>query len=212
MSGIRHIDRPFELVIAVGSQGALQAFQRILASLPASFATGVVFDLHRNDRHGMTEVLLARRAVMPVRAASDGCPLEHGTVYVAPWDRQLLVGEDRRLRTLDPDSEVSSHRFADRLLTSAAQVFGSRMIAVVLSGRLNGGAAGAQAVKRRGGRVLVQDPSTAVAPSMPNAALATGCVDFALPPESLGSAVVALCAASGAAELFRVRLNAGARS
>jgi two-component system chemotaxis response regulator CheB len=212
VSGTRHIDRPFELVVAVGSQGALQAFQSFLASLPATFSTAVVFDLHRNDTHGVTETLLARRVVLPVCAANDGCPIEDGIVYVAPCDRQLVVGEDRRFRTLDPDAEVKAHRFADRLLTSAAQVFGSRMIAVVLSGRLNGGAAGVQAVKRRGGRVLVQDPSTAVAPSMPTAALATGCVDFALPPESLGRAVVALCAASGAAELFRVRLNAGVRS
>jgi hypothetical protein len=42
---------------------------------------------------------------------------------------------------------------------------------------------------------------------MPNAALATGCVDFALGPESLGPALLALCAATGAAELFRVRVN-----
>jgi two-component system chemotaxis response regulator CheB len=116
------------------------------------------------------------------------------------------------LTTLDPSAEVARHRYADPLLTSAADVFGSRMIAVVLSGRLNGGAAGVQAVKRRGGRVLAQDPTTAIIPAMPDAALATGCVDFALPPESLGRAIVALCAASGAAELFRVRLNAGVRS
>jgi chemotaxis response regulator CheB len=47
---------------------------------------------------------------------------------------------------------------------------------------------------------------------MPRAALATGAVDFALPPEMLGQALVALCAATGAADLFRVRLNAGVRS
>jgi two-component system chemotaxis response regulator CheB len=199
-------------VVVVGSQGALQAFQSVLATLPATLPTAIVFDLHRNDRHGMTELLLGRRAVLPVRPASDGCPLEDGIVYVAPHDRQLLVGQDRCLTTLDPSAEVAGHRYGDPLLTSAAEVFGSRMIAVVLSGRLNGGAAGVQAVKRRGGRVLVQEPRTAVAPAMPDAALATGCVDFALPPESLGRAIVALCAASGAAELFRVRLNAGVRS
>jgi two-component system chemotaxis response regulator CheB len=68
------------------------------------------------------------------------------------------------------------------------------------------------AAKERGARVLVQDPDTAAAPSMPTAALATGAVDFALPPETLGQALVALCAATGAADLFRVRLNAGVRS
>lgn len=55
---------------------------------------------------------------------------------------------------------------------------------------------------------MVQDPQSADAPSMPNAALATGCVDFVLPPEGLAHAIVAMCAVAGASELFRVRLNA----
>jgi two-component system chemotaxis response regulator CheB len=67
-------------------------------------------------------------------------------------------------------------------------------------------------VKRRGGRVLVEDPRTADAPGMPSAALATGCVDFALSPERLGHALLTLCTAAGAAELFRVRINGGVSS
>jgi two-component system, chemotaxis family, protein-glutamate methylesterase/glutaminase len=204
--------RPFDVVVVVGSQGALPVFQSVLAGLPKAFPAAIVFDLHRRDSHGMTEELLERRGNLPVRPARAGCPLEDGVVYLAPSDRQLLVGDERRLSVVDAESQATGHRFADHLLTSSAWVFGSRMIAVVLSGRLHGGAAGVCAVKRRGGRVLVQDPDTAVAPSMPNAALATGCVDFALPPESLGKAMVTLCAATGAAELFRVRLNAGVRS
>jgi two-component system chemotaxis response regulator CheB len=104
------------------------------------------------------------------------------------------------------------HRFADPLLASAARVLGSRLIAIVLSGRLEGGAHGVREVKHRGGRVIVQDPESAVAGAMPKAALATGCVDFALTPDRIGDALVALCAAPGAAELFRVRLNAAVAS
>jgi two-component system chemotaxis response regulator CheB len=100
------------------------------------------------------------------------------------------------------------HRFADTLLTSAARVLGPRAIGVVLSGRLDGGARGVRELKRHGGRVMVEAPRNAAVPAMPNAALATGCVDFALPPERLGHALLALCAATGAAELFRVRMNA----
>ena len=103
------------------------------------------------------------------------------------------------------------HRFADALLSSAAGAFGTRMIAVVLSGRLDGGARGVREVKRHGGRVIVEDPDTAAAPAMPIAALATGCVDFVLAPNTIGDALVALCAATGAADLFRVRLNTGVR-
>jgi two-component system chemotaxis response regulator CheB len=205
------VPAPFDVVVAVGSQGALGAFQIIVGHLPAAFPAAVVFDLHRADRSGVTEQLLARRTVLPVRPAVEGQALARATVYVAPSDRQLVLREDRMLSVLDGGDGGRARWSADALLSSAARAYGPRLIAVVLSGRLTGGAAGADAVKRGGGRVLVQDPATAVAPSMPTAALATGAVDFALPPDSIGKALVAFCAASGAAELFRVRLNAGVR-
>jgi two-component system chemotaxis response regulator CheB len=104
------------------------------------------------------------------------------------------------LSVLDGEDGGRARWSADALLSFAARVYGPRLIAVVLSGRLTGGAAGADAVKREGGRVLVQDPATADAPSMPNAALATGGVDSTLPPDSIGKALVAFCGTSGAAE------------
>jgi two-component system chemotaxis response regulator CheB len=103
------------------------------------------------------------------------------------------------------------HRSADALLASAGRALGARAIGVVLSGRLDGGARGVSELKRLGGRVIVEDPQTAQAPAMPNAALATGCVDFALPAERVGQALLTLCTATGAAELFRARLNAAVR-
>jgi two-component system chemotaxis response regulator CheB len=210
VSAIRHSsERTFDAVAVVGSQGALQAFQIMVGYLPPAFPAAVVFDLHRGDKHGITEQLLARRVPLPVRPAVDGQALEDGVVHLAPADRKLLVSDDLTL-SVQPKADVEPrHRSANSLLSSAARVLGPRLIAVILSGRLDGGAIGARIVKQQGGRVLVQDPASAVAPSMPNAALATGCVDFSLPPESLGHAILAMCAASGAAELFRVRLNAG---
>ncbi|HEX2102677.1 MAG TPA: chemotaxis protein CheB [Solirubrobacteraceae bacterium] len=199
---------PFDAVVAVGSQGALTAFRTVLACLPATLPAAVIFDLHRHT-HGFVEELLARASGLPVRPAAAGLPLDPGTVYVAPCDRQLTVSDERLITVTESDAGAPGHRHADALLTSAARAFGPRLIAVVLSGRLDGGALGVRAAKRRGARVLVQDPSTAAAPAMPSAALATGCADFALRPESLGRALVALCAAPGAADLFRVRLNAG---
>jgi two-component system chemotaxis response regulator CheB len=197
---------PFEVVVVIGSQGALDSFQILLGALPADFPAAVVFDLHRGKSYGVLEELLRRRGSLPVIPASDGLGLAPSVVYVAPCDRQLVITGERRLGLLGA-GEGPGHRFADELLVSAAAAFGPAVIAVVLSGRLEGGARGVREVKRQGGRVLVQDPETAVRRAMPSAALATGCVDFALDPLSLGHALLALCAAPGAAELFRVRLN-----
>jgi two-component system chemotaxis response regulator CheB len=121
----------------------------------------------------------------------------------------LLVGGSGFVSVAGAGPNQWWHRFADVLMSGAAQAFGARLIAVVLSGQLDAGALGVRAVKAHGGRVLVQDPASAVAPSMPRAALGTGCADVTLPPDALGDALVALCAAPGAAELFRVGVRAG---
>ena len=91
------------------------------------------------------------------------------------------------------------------LLTSAAATAGpGAVIGVVLTGMLHDGAAGARAVKRRGGSVLAQDPATARAPSMPSSAIATGCVDYVLPPEGIAAALTALTRAPGGAASLTV--------
>jgi two-component system chemotaxis response regulator CheB len=197
---------PFAVVVVVGSLGALDSFQSLLGELPADFPAAVVFDLHRSQTEGTLEALLRRRAALRVSPAGEGLRLEAGTLYVAPHDRQLVVTAEQRLGVLG-EGDGPGHRFADELLLSAAAALGPALIAVVLSGRLDGGARGVREVKRHGGRVLVQDPASAAAAGMPSSALATGCVDFALSPRALGSALLALCAAPGAAELLRVRLN-----
>ncbi|HEX6459094.1 MAG TPA: chemotaxis protein CheB [Thermoleophilaceae bacterium] len=191
----------------VGSQGALPAFRTILGYLPASFPAAVVFDLHRRQSNDFAAALLAKASHLPVESVSETTRLRPGAVLVTPPDRQTVLTETELMPTSTRGRDRMGHPFADRLLTTAAAAFGPRLICVVLSGRLAGGAEGVRAAKQCGARVLVQDPASASAPSMPRAALATGCVDFVLPPESLGAALAALCAAPGAAELFRVRLN-----
>lgn len=197
----------FDGIVIIGSQGAFRAVQVILANLPATFPAAIIFDLHRAERWGVMEGILARGCRLPVQPAAHGLALARSVVYLTPHDRQLLIAGDGTM-TFAGTGQGVGHRFADALLVSAACNLGPRLIAVVLSGRLGAGATGVREVKRQGGRVLVQDPATAEAPGMPTAALATGCVDFLLPPEALGNALVALCAATGAADLFRVRLNA----
>jgi two-component system chemotaxis response regulator CheB len=81
----------------------------------------------------------------------------------------------------------------------------------VLTGRLSDGSEGVRAVKRHGGRVLVQEPETARASSMPSSSIATGCVDFVLPAEKMGQALIALTMAPGGADLLRVAAASWAR-
>src|SRR5262249_3828097 len=124
---------------------------------------------------------LGRSGALPASEARDGEPIEEGHIYVARSDRHLLV--DRGIMRVTAGPKENRCRPAiDVLFRSAARAYGPRGIAVVLSGLLDDGAAGALAVKRRGGLLVVQTPEDAAFSDMPRAALDTvGTADYTVP-------------------------------
>jgi two-component system chemotaxis response regulator CheB len=111
---------------------------------------------------------------------------------VAVANHHLLVGPTRVV--LGGGPRENGHRPAvDVLFRSAARWWGPRAIGVVLSGALDDGAAGAHAIAARGGRVLAQDPETAMYSGMPTAARAAVPEALVGPPADLAVAVAELC-------------------
>jgi two-component system chemotaxis response regulator CheB len=145
--------------------------------------------------------LLQRSTDLPVRTARDGQPILGPGMLVLPRGHTGTLEAGYQLRLHEQARVVGG---GDELLSSAAQVARERLIGVVLTGMLADGANGVRAVKRHGGRVLVEDPHTARAGGMPSHAIATGCVDFALPQQRIAAALTALVLAPGGAELFSV--------
>jgi len=201
MSGGRH-SPAFDVVVLVGSQGALPVARDVLRALPDDFPAAVVYVQHRVRTAGslLTEIL-RRHARMPVHEPCTGEPVRAGTVYVPAPDAETTIGADRSFRV------TNGACTGDPLMASAASVYGPAALGIVLSGRLRDGAAGLRQIKHAGGRGLIQAPHTAEADSMPLAALATGCYDFVLGPERLTAALMALVAVPGAAALFGVRAH-----
>jgi two-component system chemotaxis response regulator CheB len=196
-----HSDRGFGVVVIAASHGGFEALSTVMAGLPASFAVPVVVLLHRRARaQDRLATVLGRRCALPVTAARHGESLAAGRVLVAPPEGLVFDGQGRVV----VPTQGGARRSGDALFTSAARAYGPGVISVVLSGCLDDGAHGVGAVKSGGGRVLIQRPDTAGAASMPQAALATGCADFVLPPALLSSALVALAMARGGDELLRV--------
>ncbi|HEX2078499.1 MAG TPA: chemotaxis protein CheB [Longimicrobium sp.] len=183
----------FGVVAVAASTGGMKALRALLAALPDDFAAPIVVVQHRASRTGAyLEQILEQRTGLVVREARDGAELRGGCVYVGPPDRHVLVAPGGVLRLGDGPPVNFVRPSADPLFQSAAECYGARALGVVLTGRGRDGAAGAAAIRRCGGLVLVQDPATCVAPSMPQAVL-SGCgADFVLPPESLGHALVSL--------------------
>jgi two-component system chemotaxis response regulator CheB len=193
----------FDCIGIAASLGGPLALRTVLCELPDFFPVPVVAVQHRGARSDdrLADVL-RRRCRLDVRPAVHGELLQPG-VTVVPGANEIRIDRDGRLVS-GPRHQPPTD--ADTLFVSMAAAFGARTLAVVLTGAMSDGAAGVRAVKRTGGRVLVQDPTTAAASGMPQAALATGCSDYSLPLETIGAAIVALTLAPGAASLLQVPL------
>ncbi len=174
-------------VIVIGaSAGGVEVLASIVRALPPDLPASVLIVLHvAPSSPSILPSLLQRRCALPVAFAADGDLLQHGRVYVAPPDRHLVVGPDRVRITRAP-RENHSRPAIDPLFRSAALAYGARVIAVILSGRLDDGTAGLWAVKDRGGTTVVQDPDDALHPDMPRNALQYTAADYIVRAGEIG--------------------------
>ena len=195
------MDRGYEAVAIGVSTGGLRALEGILFHLPADFALPLLIVQHvdRDAGSGLAQLLDARCA-LKVKEADDQDEIVAGTAYLAPANYHLLV-ESRERLTLSVDPHVSFARPSiDVLFESAADVFGPRLIGVVLTGANFDGSDGLKRVKQRGGLAIVQEPSEAAASQMPRAALAATEVDHVVPLAGIAPLLEQLAAASAAAQ------------
>jgi two-component system, chemotaxis family, protein-glutamate methylesterase/glutaminase len=183
----------YRMVAVASSAGGITALGRLLAGLPTDFAVPVVIVQHLDPRHQtLIADVLARRSNRSVKLAAAGERPRPGTAYVAPPNHHLLVGAGGLFSLSSSELVHFVRPSADLLFESVAATYGSRAIAVVLTGSGSDGAMGVTAVKSRGGTVIVQDPGTAEFKGMPDAAVATSAVDFVLPLDDIAAVVQGL--------------------
>jgi two-component system chemotaxis response regulator CheB len=185
----------YDLIAITASAGGISALGHLLSSLPADFPVPiVVVQHHAPDRTFSLAEVLSRLAKHPVRIAIAGEHIKSGTIYLAPGDGHLLVRPDRSFALHDGRRIAFVRSSAESLFTSAAEAFGSRMIAVVLTGLGKNGAEGVRRVHGAGGVVIAQDEATSRYFSMPQAAIQTGAVDSILPLGAIAPALIRLTA------------------
>ena len=178
---------PFPIAGIGASAGGLEALARLLRAMPVDTGVGFVVVQHLSPSHeSMLAEILSRSTTMPVIEVGDEPLVEPDCVYVIPPDRQMTISEGRlRLR---PRDKAGSHRLVDQFLRSLAADRGARAIGVILSGTGGDGSLGVEEVKGAGGITFAQD-ATAQQRGMPASAIATGCIDFVLPPEGIAAEV-----------------------
>jgi len=182
----------FDLIAVGASAGGLVALTELLKPLPISFP-GIVIVQHLDPSHkSHLASLLQRRTGKQVKEATHAEPILPGFVYIAPPDEHLLVGPGK-IQLAHSQLVHFSRPSIDLMFESVAGMYGSRSIGMILSGSNRDGVAGIRAIKEAGGTTAAQDPSTAEFRTMPQAAIATNCVDFVSPISGLADLLVELC-------------------
>ena len=157
-----------DLVVVGASAGGVGALSTLVSTLNRDFPAPIVLAQHLDpQRPSHLGTILERRSTLPIVVVHEDPPtfLENGKIYVVPANRHVTISDQFVL--LEGDHANRPKPSIDRLLSSAAKVYGEHLIAVILTGSGSDGAAGAVDVKNAGGVVIVQNPQTAAYPSMP---------------------------------------------
>lgn len=182
------------LVVVGTSWGGLSALSQLLRRLPGSFSLPVAVVQHRGkEGTSVLRDLLQDCTTLPVHEVEDKDTMQGGTVYLAPPDYHLLVEEGYFALSVDPAVRFSRPSI-DVTFSSAADVYGPRLVGVVLTGANDDGARGLRCIVDRGGLGIVQAPETAESPMMPRAALARVPEAEALPLEAIADRLAELAA------------------
>jgi two-component system, chemotaxis family, protein-glutamate methylesterase/glutaminase len=182
------LGRPIGAVVIGTSAGGVEALSVLLPALPAALRAPVFVVLHLpRERPSLLVQIFSRRCARPVREAEDKEPVEEGTVYFAAPDYHLLIEEGPRLALSIDEPVHFSRPSIDVLFESAADLFGRRLLGIILTGASEDGARGLEAVHRAGGVTVVQQPETAQVPLMTEAAIRRSPVDLILPLEEIAA-------------------------
>ena len=172
-------------IVGVGaSAGGLEAFTQMLGALPAD--TGMAFVLVQHlspSRASLLAEILSRVTAMPVLEVQDEPRVKPDHVYVIPPNRDMVISRGS-LQLLPRDQARGLRRPIDLFLRSLAEDLREMAIGVILSGTANDGTLGLEEIKAEGGITFAQD-DTAQQSGMPRNAVASGCVDFVLPPAGI---------------------------
>jgi two-component system, chemotaxis family, protein-glutamate methylesterase/glutaminase len=165
------VARNHDILVIGASAGGVEALKRIAAGLPRDLAAAIMITMHlRGDFHSALAEIISHAGPLLAAFANDYQRIEHGRIYIVPPDQHLLLYGDT-LRLGHGPRENNARPAVDPLFRSAAVCCDPRCIGLVLTGYLNDGSSGLNAIKRCGGITVVQDPKDAKFPEMPRNAI-----------------------------------------
>jgi len=189
----------FKLIVIGTSFGGLDALQVLLKSLPNNFPVPIAIVLHRHKAsQDMLSAALQHDSNLIIKETQDKQEIVPGCIYFAPANYHLQVESGSTVTNpyfaLSTDAPVTYSRPSiDVLFKTAADVYAEKLIGVLLTGANSDGTEGLARIKARGGKTVVEDPSTAFCPTMPKAAIEAGVVDKILPLTDIAEFLMKIC-------------------
>jgi two-component system CheB/CheR fusion protein len=178
-------DIGFPIVGIGASAGGLEAFEKFFANMPPDSGMAFVLVQHLSASHkSILDDLIRRYTRMEVSEVEDEVEVQPNCAYIIPPGKDLALLHGK-LHLMEPAEARGLRLPIDYFFRSLAQDQHERAICVVLSGTGSDGTLGLKAIKEEGGMAMVQDPEAAGYDGMPRSAIATGLVDYVLPPEEM---------------------------
>lgn len=195
-------DGVYPVVIVASSAGGIEALSEFFAELPADLTAAIVIVQHLSAHFPSTlDDILTRRGSCPIGFIKEGEPLRPGRGYLVPSQKFAVLNAGKlHLEPLVAQARGTAPLPANAVMTNFAETLaGERLIAVVLSGTGEDGRAGASAVQKAGGQVLVQQPSSCSLSGMPQSV-----IDAKIPCDVLSLSAIAKAVAEKARGSGRV--------
>jgi two-component system, chemotaxis family, protein-glutamate methylesterase/glutaminase len=160
------------ILVIGGSAGSLEALLQFLPQVKNEITFSIVIVLHRkSDAESMLTTLLQSKTKLPVREIEDKEKMMPSMIYIAPANYHVLIEKDGTF-SLDVSEKINFSRPSiDVSFETAADVYGEKVTALLLSGANSDGTEGLKRIKQAGGRVIIQMPSSAEVSYMPQQAL-----------------------------------------
>jgi len=184
-------------LVAIGcSTGGPPALQHVFQSLPMLPIPIVVAQHMPQAFTRLFAERVNKLTSYTVKEGEDGEMLENGTVYVAPGGMQMEVRrttDGLQVRTFRAKVTDLYAPSVDRLLISASEACGERLVAIIMTGMGDDGAQAIRRVRERGGKTIAESAQTAIIFGMPNEAIKTGCIDQVLTLSEIPKAIHRMC-------------------
>jgi two-component system chemotaxis response regulator CheB len=162
----------YRAVIIGCSSGGEDALTQLVRELPKNFSLPIIIIQHLgDDSDDYLAKSLQKKTTLNTCQAFSNLPIVSGTIYTAPANYHLLVGDDNTFN-LSLEAPVNFSRPSiDVSFTSAAEVYSNELIGIILSGANSDGCSGLKKIKHQGGLTIVQDPKTTKYTVMPKMAI-----------------------------------------